>query len=48
MEISEVGLDLFYFLLATPLGDIAILLAGGLILAGLVDSIISAVGVIRE
>jgi hypothetical protein len=48
MQISAATADLFFFLLATPLGEVATLLAGGLVLAGVVDGVISAVQVIRR
>lgn len=48
MELDTVTIDLLYFLLATPLGTVAAMLSGALILASFVDGIISAVQVIRR
>jgi hypothetical protein len=48
MTLSDPLLDLAYFLLASPLGEVAAYLAGSLILASVVDGVVSAVQVIRS
>lgn len=48
MIVDPVTVDLAYFLLASPLGEVAAILAGALILGGVVDGVISAIQVVRR
>jgi hypothetical protein len=47
MSFQEVFIDLIYFWLA-GIGDLALLLAGGLVMAAIVDSLVIAVLIIRR